>query len=329
MSRRACLAGVAGGLAVAGCLGGGPRYVFETSREADNLGAVVDGYLRPPPTELSANFFLPYPAADRRSLAETLLTDGRVETLQYQYTTTLPFGTERRSRPRFARHDGEYYRIRQASRREVPTELRALYVEPGVDPPAGATTLSVPPTELSETDARIVEHALEAVAPVGREPLDPDELGFPYRGVLFHDRFDPAETALLPSPPFDYLERDGDQFAVHVERGTVTLDGFTYTAEPVADSRAALETYVAREVAAAQLAPAEVPAAAAEVLATATDDRENRRHTESAPFSEGLDWLVDALGLRSALPEDPAETAFDGVLFAYDGRWLTAELTTR
>lgn len=329
----ATTAGVAGSIGLTGCLDGGAggvQYVFSTNDEGASVGEVLRSYRRPPLTERSPNFVIDYPVEYKTDLAETLLTEGRVETVQLQYTFVYPFGTTGRSRPRFAERDGTHYRIVESSQRAVPTKIRSLYVEPvSESPPSSATVLSMPPTDLSETDAKIVERALEAIAPTGQEPLDTDELSFPFRGVLLHDKFDAEASALVPELPFDYLERDGDYFAVDVERGTTELTHYTYTAEAVAESASALRTYVTDEVAVARIAPDDPPSAAQDVLATATNDSESRQYKESGPFSEGLDWVVSELGMTPYLPEDRAKTEFDGVLFEYDGRWLTAEFETR
>jgi hypothetical protein len=335
-SRREFLAattGVAGSVGLAGCLGGGAggvQYVFGTDDEAGSVEGLLRNYRRPPLVKKSPNFVIDYPEAHKRGLTETLLTEGRVETVQLQYTFRYPFGITSRSRPRFTRRDGTHYRIVEAAQREVPTKLRSLYVEPvSESPPSSATVASVPLANLSETDAKIVERALEAVAPPGREPIDTDTLSFPYRGVLLHDKFDAEASELVPELPFDYLERDGDYFAVHVERGTTELTHYTYTAEAVAESESALRTYVTDEVAVARIAPDDPPSEAQDVLATATNDGESRQYRERGSFSEGLDWLVSELGMEPYLPEDPADTEFDGALFEYDGRWLTAKLETR
>jgi hypothetical protein len=329
----ATTAGVTGTIGLAGCLGGGAggvQYVFSTNDEGGSVGELLRSYRRPPLAELSPNFVIDYPVEYKTNLVEALLTEGRVETVQLQYTFVYPFGTTGRSRPRFAERDGTHYRIVESSQRAVPTKIRSLYVEPvSESPPSSATVLSLPPTDLSETDAKIVERALEAVALAGKEPIDTDELSFPYRGVLLHDKFDAEASALVPELPFDYLERDGDYFAVDIERGTMELTHYTYTAEAVAESESALRTYVTDEVAVARIAPDDPPSEAQDVLATATNDGESRKYRERGSFSEGLDWLVSELGMEPYLPEDPADTEFDGALFEYDGRWLTARLETR
>lgn len=314
-----------------GCLGDGAgtsgTYVFGVRSEATGVDSLVAQFLDPPLVAQEADLTLGYDERYRRQLVDRLLETGTVETRELAYTIQRAFGTETKSAPRFTQHDGTYYRISITDREETPTERRALYVEPiDESPPSSASVTTIPVDGLSDRDRRAVETALNSVSPPGREPLDTDDLGFPYRGVVFHHQIDEGDTDLLPEPPFEYLERDGDYFRVAVSRGTVEMVDYSFRARPVAESRSALEQYTAEEVAVASLDAGDLSGGARDVLRTAIEDAHYR---ESLPRSSGLEELFSALGMLDAFPGDPTTAVFEDVLFEFDGTWYSADLTVR
>jgi hypothetical protein len=101
-------------------------------------------------------------------------------------------------------------------------------------------------------------------------------------------------------------------YRVDVSRERVTETAHTVLAVPVADSRARFREVVFGSRIDTELAPAALPGEARDVLEEAIA---RGRYTETAPVSEPLDTVIDALGLGEV------DRAANGRLLWYDERF--------
>lgn len=320
----------AGAVGLAGCPAGGPTYQFSTYDLGADLAAVAEQYYTEDLAEISANHAIDYPDEYKQSVVETLIREGSVEVTQLPLAYDREFGTTSRPRPRFTVVDGTYYLIVQENEQEILEALWVFYLDLIDDTPeSSSTVVSGPPSSLSQTDRKIVESAMESVAASRNSPLDADQHGFPPRGVRFHEHMNPDASDLVPDPPFDYLEEGDHYFAANAEQGEVTLDRYEFSARGVATTREELEAFFADEFVDARFEASELPASVVDVLDTATDVDEANRYSDDGSMSDGLEAIVDRLGMLEYIPENDSYTELSGTVFWYDGRWYEGELTIK
>lgn len=342
-TRRTALRGAAvvGSVAVAGCSGGssggGPTYKLQTNPVADSLPAVAGRYAAPALTDVTARHPIDYPESYKQQLITELFETGSVTAPELQFAFRVDFGTETRPYPRFAEREDGVYQVVPTGRTETTEQRWAFYLDHTASTPDdGAQVVSSPPSSLSERDRQILAAAADNTAASRSPPLDADDTTFPYRGVTYHRWMDPEASALVPDPPFDILEREGNYFAARAERGTATVRQFSTAVERVADDHSGLVDYVDTELVDARFDPDSLSAAATDVLDTATAVSEGRLYTESGGMSDALTTITDRLGMQAAMPEtpggteeNPSGTSFDWSLCRYDGGWYEAALTVR
>ncbi|WP_128475722.1 hypothetical protein [Halorussus pelagicus] len=332
-SRRTVLAGFATaiGTSLAGCSGGGgPTYRFRTFPVGDSLDAVADNYLLDDPTDATAQYAVDYPDEYKRSVVETLFESGSVTVEGLQFTDRAEFGTTTRVFPRFASHEGTTYQIVPTGQSETTATRWVFYLDlTEGEPESSATVVSEPPSSLSETDRRIVESAMERTYASRSNPLDADDYEFPYRGVQFHERLDASASDLVPDPPFDYVERDGNYFAANAERGTLTVTNYSFEVRSVGTSREELTSYLDAEFVDARFDRENLSSETVGVLDAATAVDNGRLYTDEGSMSEGLTAVTDRLGMGEHMPDDPSSASFDQSLCRYDGQWYEARLTVR
>jgi hypothetical protein len=331
-SRRTVLAGLAAaaGTSLAGCSGGGLTYRFRTLPVGDSLSAVADNYLLGDLTDATAEYAIDYPKEYKQSVIETLFESGSVTVDGLQFTDRAEFGTTTRVFPRFATRAGSIYQIVPTSQSETTTTRWVFYLDlTEEEPESSATVVSEPPSSLSEADRRIVENAMEGTSASRSPPLDADDYEFPYRGVQFHDRMDSSASGLVPNPPFDYVEENGNYFAAKAERGTVTVTDYSFEVRSVGTSRKELESYIEAEFVDARFDRGELSADAIDILDTATAVGNGRLYTEEGSMSDSLTTVTDELGMGEHMPDEPSSASFDQSLCRYDGTWYEARLTIR
>ncbi len=327
-SRRAFLGGLAGACAagaagLAGCLSRGdadPRYVLSAEDVGESLADAVRWQPRGRFTD-----------ADR-TLMDRLVAEGSLATEGF---SLYPPAADR---PQYVERDGTHYRVTVERTGEVDREEWILWFdliegEPPADAEVytsslglgGGTDLAAE-YGLSERDVRVVEDAAGAI---------PTEFGYrdleneapAHRGHVFVRR-SPGETDLVPDPPFTHVAfetGDGTRYArAVVERTTVSLRRFEYTAEAVADSTAAYETHVRERHLAASFDRAALPDGQRSILDGMTD---GRRYEEREPLSDGMASVLDRLGIDDVEPPEPRRVEFsDEVFFAYGGAFYFGQV---
>jgi hypothetical protein len=184
------------------------------------------------------------------------------------------------------------------------------------DKPSDATD---PFDSLSERDNETLQAALDAVY-AGNDgfPGEPDIDGL--RPVQHHRDRSVEASALVPDPPFDYVDYAETTYRVVAEQQTVTVPERTFAVGQVASTRDGLRSYVRETVLDARF---EGPSdGAREVLDAAVDEADGERYEEEPPLSPGLSTVVDALGMGDDLrpaSEYEERVDFRHAIASYDG----------
>ncbi|WP_227133843.1 hypothetical protein [Halorubellus salinus] len=324
--RATCALGGVGTSAVAGCLsfGGSGNYVLHTS---DVDGSLASTFLVADPTVVRADTRIDYDAATKREWVDALFETGRVTAVQWPLVEPDEWGEAVRPRPTFLQREGEFYAVTTERTRQVERD-RWLFATTRTDdePPSDATVRSEPFDSLSDRDREVLQAALDAVY-AGNDGFLGEPAVDGLRPVHYHRDLSVEESALVPDPPFDYVDYYDETFRVVAERRTVTVPERTFAVERVASTRAELETYVEETVPDARFeAPSD---AVREVLDAAVDEEPGERYEEAPPLSDALSTVVDALGMGDDLrPADEYEDRVDfrHAVASYDGDWYLFNL---
>jgi hypothetical protein len=228
--------------------------------------------------------------------------------------------------PRFLERDGAYHRVTVSSERVVERDRRLFYVDLLDGEPDGDGPVASPPfASLDERDATVLSAALGAVYADRGSPLDNGELDDP-NAVTYHEDLDAGESALVPSPPFEYVQYEDRYYEAVAERASVPVTERTFAVERVASTREGLREHVLSALPATRFSQVSLSGDARGVLDDAVDDD----YTEPPPASTALTDVLSPLGIADALdPYDQYEdeARFRGVLARYDGTWYEFDLT--
>jgi len=319
------LAGVVA-TATAGCASfpSSGRYVLHT----DDVGAGLAGeFVVEEPMEIAADTRIDYDAATKRDWLAELYETGRVTAVQWPLVHPDAWGEDTRPRPTFLHRDDGYHAVTTERTRQVERDRWTFAVtRTDDDPPEDATVRSEPFDSLSERDREILQAALDAVY-AGSDGFlgEPDVDGL--RPVQYHRDLSVEDSALVPDPPFEYLDYYDETFRVVAERRTVTVPERTFAVERVASTRSELEARVEETVPDARF---EDPADdVRDVLDAAVGEDEGERYEEDPPPSDALSTILDALGIADDLrPFDAYDDRVDFrfAVASYDGDWYLFNL---
>jgi hypothetical protein len=330
-SRRALLraaSAVAAGTATAGagCLtfGSTRGYVLHTDEIDDGLAGefVVDE-----PAAVRADTRIDYDAATKRDWIAELFETGSVTAIQWPLVALDVWGDDVRPRPTFLHRDDGYHAVTTERTRQVERNRWLFAVErTDEDPPSDATVGREPFDSLSDRDREILQAALDAVYADSDGFLgDPDVEGL--RPVHYHRDVAVEESALVPEPPFEYLDYSDETYRVVAERRTVTVPERTFAVERVASTRSELKAHVEETVPDARF---EDPAdGVRSVLDAAVSDDEGERYEEDPPPSDDLSTVLDGLGIGDDLrpfDEYAERVDFRFAVASYDGDWYLFNL---
>jgi hypothetical protein len=309
----------------AGCVSGlsTPNYVLHTRDVGSSLARefVVDD-----PVAVEAETRLDYDAATKRDWVAELFETGSVTAVQWPLVIPDPWGEDTRPRPTFLQRDDGYYAVTTERARQVERD-RWVFAVTRIDeaePPSDATVRSEPFDSLSDRDKEILQAALRAVY-AGNDGFlgEPDIDGL--RPVQYHRDVSVEESALVPEPPFDYVDYYDETFRVVAEQRTVTVPERTFAVERVASTHSELEAHVEETVPDARF---EEPAdAVREVLDAAVSGEE--RYEEGPPLSDELSTVLDTLGIGDDLRpagEYEERVDFRHAIASYDGAWYVFNL---
>ena len=305
------LLGAAGATAAtAGCLSPGSLDSYALIGDELDLSSIGPPYLWPDPTVIDATTRVDFTTDAKTASLSELFETGRVTVRQWPLVGRDEWGTETRPRPTFLRRDETFYEVRITDERVLERERWHFAVDRVDETPPDGAAVAEPPFDLSEQDERVLDAALDAVY-AGDDGFlgDPefDEL----QTVEFHHGLDADASALVPSPPFEFVEYEDEYFRAVTERRTVEVPEWTYAISEVSDSRADFTAYARDAIVERDLADAGLSQAAQAVLDDATAE-EPRRYEEDAPPSDELNEALGALGIAEDLePIDSYEERVD------------------
>lgn len=298
----------------------------------ESLSDLADSFLLGDLTWKKPRYRIDYSDEYKRSLVETLLTEGSVETQMWQLTDTCDFGTADRHFVDVLNDEGTYRRVFETGEEERTETMWVFYINKTEDePPSDATVVSEPPDSLSEMDRRILASEMDSRRRDEGDPKDFTDMDVGTQGQEYRNELDASESALVPSPPFDYVEIDGHYYEAKAKEAPVTLTYYEYELETIAESRAAYESYVRDEIVDARFPSSSTPDRVTSILRAITLEA-GRLYTEPVPPSDGLETIMDEVGISEHMPEtvpDDGWIEFDEFFFKFDGRYWNGSLNRK
>lgn len=276
-------------------------------------------------------------APQERAIVERLVETGSATTVGYHLGVGAHVDERAVWPPQYVLSDGMYYRICLASAREIEREATVFWLDlldaaPG-DRDA-ATVVTAPPERLSPQDRAVFDDVVDWVA-VGHGPRDADSESPRHRGYVY-DLYDPADSDLVPTPPFDYYRYDTDDgasryFVPRVSDPTITRTQYEYDIEAVDSSRSAFESHMLETVIAAEFTGDDLSAETVAILDDLTThdpgEPSNESHAEREPVSAGYGALLERLGLAVVELESEPIVSSEPVFFTYEGERYDGHLT--
>lgn len=321
-TRRALLAtGAAGLVPLSGCLdalGGGNGI-------ADGGGRRLQLVLSDAPTPLRSGHVVDFAETERPwdEAAFAAARNGEAYTTRHR----TPFGS-RPDDPKYARHDGTYYRLGSVvvNERAVtrPVVRLSAVTEAGADAPE-----SVPAADLSEADRAAVHVAHMAARARGNEG------GVPWGavrrgGFVFRSDDDAGRSRLVGDDRIERVTYRETVYAVEVSRERFYEPVYRATAEPVAESPERMETILRAKFVDARLSRTDLSGEERSVLR----DAQAEGYAETRPYSDAYATVLTGLHARAYLDgniqkdayvEDPGVgmVQYDGAYYHYRLRFLT------
>ena len=304
----------------AGCLSSGTLDEFALIADELDLSTVGRPYLWPEPTEIKAVTRVDFTAEMKTRYISELFDQGRVTVKQWPLVRRAQWGTTTRPYPTFLKQNDSYYQVQIADERNLNRKRWHFAVDRVDEGPPDDATVESRPFDLSTQDEKVVEAALDAVY-AGNDGFlgDPefDEL----QTVEFHHGLDVDASALIPSPPFDFVELSEDYFQTVTDQRTVPVPEWTYTVTELTRSRSEFNEYARDKIVKHDLGSTDLSESARRVIDDAISE-DPRRYEEGAPPSDGLAEVLEALGILSDLdPIDSYQSRVDfrNVVAEYQG----------
>ena len=294
------LLGAAGATAAtAGCLSPGDLDSYALIADELDLSSIGRPYLWPDPTVIDATTRVDFATEAKTASLSELFETGTVTVRQWPLVGRDQWGTETRPRPTFLERDGTFYEVRIAEERILERERWHFAVDRVDETPPDGAAVAEPPFDLSEQDERVLDAALDAVY-AGNDGFLGDPQFDELQTVEFHHGLDADASALVPSPPFEFVEYSDEFFRAVTERRTVDVPEWTYATTEISDSRSEFTSYARDAIVERDLSEVGLSDSAAGVLDDAIAE-EPRRYEEGAPPSEKLDEALGALGIAGDL----------------------------
>lgn len=275
----------------------------------------------------------------RDELLDELFGTGEVTTLATTLDGSITHPTlpgDEPERPTYIERDSEYYRVRKRTAEPVSVETWVVWFEAVEQVPDGITPVDVsqiPTDEYSELDRRILTSALRstttAVVAGDAQERDPiQELGVPYFGAR-----DPAESTLVPDPPFEYaVDTSGGHGApdeiplrLRTDRTSVETTRYVHEVDHVASDEDGFRDHVHDTVLDATFDRSTVDGEVRDIL----DSIDRVPHEDEGSPSEALATILEGLGL-GAVDLDGDETRRSWRRwFAYDSSYYRCRYRIR
>lgn len=310
----AATASLTGALSSSGCItinsGQDSKFRLTTYHFDRGLSELVKR-----PDEIRSQFVLDYTDEYKREKMEELVETGTVSTRGWGLSYLVDWGRTTRQNHDCLLYDGTYYRPIVESSEEISRDTWVFYVDWNADDPFNQNNVATYPVEtLSKQDRRIHTTAVERVPHASRRN------GFDHGpAVQYHAELDPSASELVPEPPFDYLQTEEETFRAVAERIPVTKPERTITATPVAESRSEFEAFARAELVDANFSEVELSGDAQSIVEQVTDPLGTFDYEEEPPLSDGLEEVLEELGIAQHLQsheEYDDFTDFNGAIAA-------------
>lgn len=330
-TRRRLLAGAlgAGTAGVAGCLdvdrgGGGSKleligHPFTTDSPAEEFIFEVEDFFK-------TSFIPDYSSSYKRSVIESIVTQETASVIDWKPVFEHDFGPEKWERPTFVEHDGSYHRLHLEGSSTVEREWWEFYLDyVEEEPPSSADVVSPPFDDFSPVDRRVMDGAIASTTEVRSDDIvDTGDLDPGERGVIYHPDLDEEASDLVPNPPMDYVSKEGNHFVPKAERTTLEYERSTFSSELVGESWSEYAAYAREELPAVRFSEISLSNEETDVLDEATKPEIGFRYTEDSPLSDGLEGVLEPLGIAEHLqPVDEYEqkVEFLYAIAEYQGEW--------
>jgi len=315
-TRRRFLGGGAavGLLSLSGCL----DAIAGTEAAGDGDARTLQLTLSDAPTPLRSGFVVDFAETERPwdAAAFAAARDGEPYTTQHR----TPFGS-RPEDPKYARHEGTYYRLGHVVVNERAVTRPVVRLS-AVDADAAD---AVPADDLSEADRTVVHVAHMAARARGNEG------GVPWGavrrgGFVFRSDADAEKSRLVGADRIERVTYRETVYDVEVSRERFHESVYRATAEPVAESPERLESILRAQFLDARLAGGDLSGRVRSLLRDARGDGYEERH----PYSDAYRTVLTALHARAYLDGDIERDAYvedPGVgLVRYDGAYYRYRL---
>ncbi|WP_135851578.1 hypothetical protein [Halorussus salinus] len=247
------------------------------------------------------------------------------------YTTQLRQPFFARDDPKYAKHDGTYYRLGSVvvgEREETHPVLRLRTV--GSPDELDSVPDHTAREDLPEADQHAVEiahMAARARGNVGGVPVGLVERG----GYVYRSDEGVEESRLLGDSGPSHVEYRGKIYAVEVSRETFYEPIYRAEVEPVADSPAELEAVLRARFVEARFVRGDLSTDERSLL---RDARGRKGYGESHPYSEAYRSVLKRLRRRAYIdgnirkdafsePDRPSVVLYDGEYYEYYLRFVT------
>jgi len=323
--RRFLAAGTTAGLlSLSGCLdaladdGGGPGG----NGDDRHLQLVLSDA----PTPLRSGYVIDFAETERPWDAEAFAATLEGGTYTTQYRT--PFGS-RPDDPKYARHEGTYYRLGHVVVNERAVTHPVVRLSAVAEAEASDAPDAVAADALSEADRTVVHVAHMAARARGNEggvPWGAVQRG----GFVFRDDDDARESRLVGDDAPSHVAYRGTVYAVEVSRERFHEPVYRATAEPVAESPERLEAILRAQFVDARLSSGDLSDEARSILR----DARGEGYEEAHPYSDAFRTVLTGVHARAYLDgniekdayvEDPSvgTVQYDETYYDYRLRFVT------
>ncbi|SEA36052.1 hypothetical protein SAMN04488065_2821 [Haloplanus vescus] len=316
--RQLLTAGATAGLVgLAGCLDS--LRGDDTSDDADTSLRL---YLSDAPTPLRDGYVVDFAETERPDDDEAFAAALAGETYTTQQRT--PFGAQSDD-PRYARHEGTYYRLGHVVVNERAVTHPVVRLAEVADAESSDAPSAVDADSLSEADqtaVHVAHMAARARGNVGGAPWGLVQRG----GYVYRGEERASESRLLGDDAPSHVAYRETMYELRVSRERFYEPVYRATVDPVAESPERMEAILRAQFVDTRLSGDSLSAEARSILRTA----QGEHYEESHPYSEAFRSVLTSLHARAYLDgniEKDAYTEDPGVGMAlYDGRYYDYQL---
>jgi hypothetical protein len=309
-------------LSLAGCL---DAIGSEDAIAGDGDDRRLQLVLSDVPTPLRSSYVVDFAETERPGDAEAFAAARAGETYTTQYRT--PFGS-RPDDPKYARHEGTYYRLGHVVVNERAVTRPVVRLSAVGDAESSDAPDAVPADDLSEADQTVVHVAHMAARARGNEG------GVPWGavrrgGFVFRSDGDAEASRLVGDDRIERVSYRETAYAVEVSRERFYEPVYRATAEPVAESPERMEVILRARFVDARFSGDDLSGQARSILR----DARAEGYAEAHPYSDAYRTVLTELHARAYLDgniekdayvEDPGVgmMRYDGTYYDYRLRFL-------